>query len=254
MAVARLTHSFPYGRSLPYANQDRTAMTAKQIPGLSSVIADISIESVARYFGGNGYIANKMTSDRIRRAIDEVSNLITPMGTYTLHKVSNINPYEKVFLENGSRFCIPECVVDPGTRLVATAIGTLGDKLEKKCRQLANQGEIYESTLFDAVGTAMLDLLGENISTAIEQDGKRLGLAKGPRFAPGLDGYPLEQQRLLFKVADNESVDVFLNSSAIMIPTKSISFFLMLTKTLLTNEETSKCNSCRMTACQYRMV
>ncbi len=226
----------------------------KQIPGLSSIKSDVSVNSVARYFGGNNYIADKKTIERIHGAIDEASSLISPRGTYTLCSVSKMKPGEEMILENGSRLSLPECFADPGTRLIAAAIGTLGDKLEKQCRQLADGGQIYESTLLDSVGTAMLDLLGERISNAIEQDGKRIGLAGGLRFAPGLEGYPLEQQQLLFQIADNESAGVFLNSSAIMIPTKSISFFLMLTATVLKNKETNKCNSCRLVGCRYRIV
>jgi len=226
----------------------------KQIPGLSSIKSDVSVNSVARYFGGNNYIADQKTTDRIYRAINEASSLISPKGTYTLCSVSQMKPGEEMILENGSELSLPECFVDPGTRLVAAAIGTLGIKLEKQCRQLANGGDVYESTLLDSVGTAMLDLLGEKISNAIEQDGKRIGLARGLRFAPGLEGYPLEQQGPLFEIADDESAGVFLNSSAIMIPTKSISFFLLLTTTVLKNKETDKCNSCRLVGCQYRLV
>ena len=201
---------------------------------------------MARYFGGNNYIADEKTIDRIHRAIDEASSLISPRGTYTLCSVSEMKPGEEMIL--------PECFADPGTRLIAAAIGTLGDKLEKQCRQLADGGQIYESTLLDAVGTAMLDLLGERICRTIEQDSNNIGLARGLRFAPGLEGYPLEQQRLLFQMADNESAGVFLNSSSIMMPTKSISFFLMLTTTIQKREETNKCNSCRMTGCRYRIL
>ena len=229
-------------------------MVAKHIPGLSSVKLDISVESVARYFGGNGYIGNQETNDRIRRAIVEASDLIRPKATYSLYSVPGMIPGKEVTLNNGLNLNIPDCGADPGARLVAVAIGTLGNKMEKQCRRLADQGKIYESTLLDAVGTAMLDLLGEKICKMIEQNGNRFGLVKGLRFAPGLDGYPLEEQRLLFRIADNEAVGVFLNSSAVMMPAKSISFFLMLTKTLLKNAGTNKCSSCRMAGCRFRMV
>jgi hypothetical protein len=241
-------------RPLPPSNPAPSVMTAIKIPGLSSIKKDLPIDSVARYFGGTGYKADAATRDRIRRAIDLASELVSPQGTYTLCSVAEISPGVQIFLENGSGLFIPECFVDQGVRLVATAIGTLGGSLEKQCRQLAGEGQIYESTLLDAVGTAMLDLLGEKISRTIAQDGHRLGLFKGQRFGPGLDGYPLEQQKILFGIADNESVGVLLNSSAIMVPTKSISFFLMLTKTVQKNEVTNKCNSCRLTGCKFRMV
>jgi len=254
MTVSRSPHSFPNGRSLPSAYLHDAAMTAKQIPGLSSVKSDVSVESVARYFGGNKYIADKKTIDRIRRAIDEVSSLVTPKGTYTLCSVSEMKPGDPVITGKGLELSIPDCFADSGVRLMASAIGTLGDKLEKQCRQLAREGKIYESTLLDAVGTGMLDLLGEKMCAAIVLDGNLSGLREGFRFAPGLEGYPLEQQQLLFQMADNGSVGVFLNSSAIMLPTKSISFFLMLTETVLKSKETNKCTSCRLVGCRYRVV
>ena len=158
-----------------------------------------------------------------------------------------------MYLYNGLQLIVPDCFDDLGTRLVAISIGTLGEELERQCRSLAKSGEIYESTLFDSVGTTMLDLLSEKISDTIANSCKNDGLLKGERFSPGLDGYPLEHQRLLFDLADNDSVGVSLNSSNIMIPTKSVSFFLVLTKTP-PKQTKNKCNSCRMRNCQFRLM
>jgi len=236
------------------ANLYGAAMKAKQIPGLSSVTQDVCVESVARYFGGTGYIGNKKTDDRIRNAIAKASSLIRPKGTYTLFGVLDYIPGKEVILENGIGLSIPECFTDKGIQFVAAAIGTLGNKLENQTRILADQGKIYESTLLDCVGIAMLDLMGEKICKTIELESYSLGLAKRFRFAPGLEGYPLEQQQQLFLLADNEAVGVLLNSSAIMMPAKSISFFLMLTKTGKKTKEKNKCSSCRMAGCKFRII
>ena len=72
--------------------------------------------------------------------------------------VSTKSSGEKLFLKNSVKLSIPSCCIDPGVRFAAAAIGTLGDNLEKKCRELSRQGKIYQSTLLDAVGTATLDL------------------------------------------------------------------------------------------------
>lgn len=254
MAVDTSNHHVPHGFSLPQANLNGAAMAAKQIPALLSVKHLVSVKAVARYFGGNKYIASEETNDRIRRAIDQAACLVTPQATVTLCRVKDYTPGKEITLENGLKLNLPECVADPGIRLVAAAVGTLGDRLEKHCRDLTANGKIYEATLLDAVGTSMLDLLGRKMSDQIVQDGLEAGLQKGPRFAPGLEGYPMEQQHLLFQIVDNEGVGVFLNSSAIMMPGKSISFFLMLTKTLSETERTNKCSSCKLVKCQFRMA
>jgi len=232
---------------------ESAVMAAEQIPGLTSVISNLSVKSVSRYFGGAGYIPDKKTVTRIQHAITDATALITPSGTFTLCPVSTKSSGEKLFLKNDVKLSLPSCCVDPGVRFAAAAIGTLGDNLERKCRELARQGKIYQSTLLDAVGTATLDLCGELMSDAIVQSCHRSGLLKGHRFAPGLDGYPLKYQQQLFKIVDNKSINVFLNSSAIMIPAKSISFFLMLTESQLKIDETTKCRTCRMNKCQYRL-
>ena len=215
---------------------------------------EISVESVARYFGGRiGYKPDKKTSGRIERCIADACRLATPKGTYTIVPVTTVNPGKSMCLYNGLQLTVPECFNDLGTRFVAISIGTLGEELESQCRSLAKSGEIYQSTLFDSVGTTMLDLLSEKISDAIAKSYKNDGLLKGERFSPGLDGYPLEQQRSLFNLADSESIGVSLNSSNIMIPSKSVSFFLVLTKTRK-NLTKNKCNSCRMGNCQFRLM
>ena len=232
---------------------ESAVMATEQVPGLISVISNLSVKSVCRYFGGAGYIPDKKTVNRIQHAITDAAALITPTATFTLCPVTGKSSGEELWLKNNVKLSLPSCCVDPGVRFAAAAIGTLGDNLEKKCRELARQGKIYQSTLFDAVGTATLDLCGELISDTIVQSCRQSGLLKGHRFAPGLDGYPLKYQQLLFKIVDNKSIDVFLNSSAIMIPAKSISFFLMLTESRLKIDETSKCRTCRMNKCQYRL-
>jgi len=235
------------------AESDGAFMTAENIPGLSSIISTVSVESVARYFGGVGYIPDERTVTRISHAITDATALIRPGGTYSLCPIIGKQSGSGLSLKNGLELPIPSCCIDPGARFLAAAAGTLGDKLEKKCRELAQLGKIYQSTLLDAVGTATLDLCGETICNAIVEDSRVSGLRKGYRFAPGLDGYPLKHQLLLFKIVDNKSVGLSLNSSEIMMPTKSISFFLMVTENRLKIDEAGKCRSCRMSKCQFRL-
>ena len=246
MEKSRLTNFPPNIHPSP----SPTKLTAE----FSSVTKDVSIDHVARYFGGNGYKPDEKTSERIRQCIDVAAECVTPKATYTIFPVAGIIAGKEIILENGLKLSLPECFTDSGTTLMATVIGTLGEGLEEKCRDLASSGKIYESTLFDAVGTAMLDLMSDEICKRIENIGKQSGLLRGERLGPGIDGYPLEQQHQLFKLAGNESINVSLNSSAIMIPTKSISFFMMLTTTAHKSETKHKCSVCRLPNCQFRML
>jgi hypothetical protein len=229
-------------------------LAAQHITGISHVITDLTIESVCRYFGGNKYSPDNSTIQRVHQCIDEASKLVTPQATYHLFKVLQTIPGEKIILEKGSQLSVPDCFEVSDAQLVSVVIGTLGAELEEHCRYLASKNEIYQSTLFDALGTAMLDLLSEHVCTVISDRCIQYDLVRGPRFAPGIDGYPLEQQRVLFELADNASVGVSLNSSAIMVPTKSISFFQTLTKSSDKRSLKNKCSRCKMVRCQFRQV
>lgn len=229
--------------------------TVHEVLELSSVGAGISVDSVARYFGGNRYKPDAQTAARIQHCIQAASRLATPRATYSLHKVSQAISETQLMLANGTRISVPECLEASASQLVGIVVGTLGADLEKHCRDLAARGEVYQSTLFDAVGTATLDLLTEEVSRIIAHKGASSGLAPGPRFAPGIDGYPLEHQHLLFQIADHTSIGVSLNSSAIMVPAKSISFFqTLLLRAGPTKRLKNKCSQCRMADCQYRMA
>lgn len=238
--------------SLPDLSPGESA--AHHITDISGVTADISIESVCRYFGGNKYRPDKSTIRRVQHGIDEAAKLVSPQATYRLYNVTRTIQGEKIILEEGTHIGVPDCFEASGTHMVGVVIGTLGDGLEKHCRQLAADNQVYQSTLLDAIGTTMLDLLSEHVSSVISDCCSRYGLTAGSRFAPGIDGYPLEQQKLLFKLADSTSVGVSLNSSTIMTPTKSISFFQTLTPQHSKQGIENKCSRCRLVNCQFRII
>ena len=247
--------SFSLHTHSPLSSTISSATTAARlVAGLEIGETDISIESVATYFGGNGYAPTQTTKNRIRHCIGVAAGLVAPKATYTLFPISSVVVGKEVTLEDRTRLSLPQCFTDSSARLLAVSIGTLGSGLEKHCRKLASGGDIYESTLLDAIGTAMLDLVGENICNTLEEIGKQYGLVTGSRFAPGIDGYPLEQQHQLFQMADNASVGVSLNTSAIMTPTKSISFFVVLTQTVSKSKTNNKCSLCRLRNCQFRRL
>lgn len=254
MGKNRLTDDIEVNHQAPSSACFTSETTAQHCTDLSSVFTEVSVESVARYFGGNRYTPDEKTAARILRTISVAAGLAAPLAIYHLFKVSQTVPGEQLVLENGTVLSVPNCLEASGARLVGVAIGTLGAGLEEHCRSLAADGDIYLSTLFDAIGTTMLDLVSERICKDIAEHCKHFGLTRGPRFAPGIDDYPLENQQVLFELADHTSAGVSLNASSIMVPTKSISFFQTLTKTSHSEKSKNKCNQCRLPNCQFRVI
>jgi hypothetical protein len=227
-------------------------MTSQLSIDRAAILKDVSVAAVARYFGGSCYSLTARTRERIIHGIAEAAEFVVPRASFQLLPVSGAIAGNVAQLENGMALPLPGCCPDAKINSVAAVIATLGDGLEGYCRRLAEKGEIYASTLLDAVGTVMLDLLGDRVHAVVAGTCAGQGLAVGRRFAPGINGYPLEYQHLLFKLVDHGAIGVALNSSAIMVPAKSISFFLPITAGADDAKAPHKCFDCAMPQCQFR--
>lgn len=212
------------------------------------------IEAVERYFGGNGYSADTRTRDKIQDAIDRACRIVSPRMAFAIMPVLSANPDgASIHFSGGQSLPVPDCARNSTARFLAAAIGTLGKALENECRLLAAQHHIYQSTLLDSVGTAMLDALDTEIRGLIDAECRLRGLFSGVRFAPGLNGYALDHQQTLFQLADGLSVDVSLNEAFMMEPVKTISFFSLIGGNPVENKHPEKCLNCRLPHCQYRI-
>lgn len=141
-----------------------------------------------------------------------------------------------------------------GPVYLAASLGTLGPGLETRSRELSEQGHLFQATLLDAVGTAMLDHLGRILRLDLERQARDRELFLGPRFSPGLDGYPMEPQALLCRLTQAEDLGVSLNQALIMEPVKSISFFSLISLTPGRPASGNKCRECTFASCQFRMA
>jgi hypothetical protein len=210
------------------------------------------IEAVERYFGGSSYSADPKTREIICDAVRHACRIVSPLMAFSVKAIQSADTDGTLTLSSGEILPVPDCLCNLTARFLTAAIGTLGKELETECRFLAAQHHIFQSTLLDAVGTAMLDVLDTKIRTTIDTEHRFQGFFSGVRFAPGLNGYPLEHQQILFQLADGLSVDVRLNEAFMMEPVKTISFFSLIGCQKMENQQPDKCLKCRMPRCQFR--
>jgi len=211
-----------------------------------------SPNAVARYFGGSDYPLSGKTRQQIRAGVEQGLEMVKPVVSYRAMPVGDVESVCKNVWPEGAIAEILTGNMDGHARYLAVYIGTLGDTLETMCRDLADRNRMYQSLLLDAVGTAILDLLGTLCSDIVECHVKQLGLFTGCRLGPGLNGFSLESQALLFDLLGKESAGVHLNESFIMQPAKSISAFTLYTDTEQPKNPGSKCLQCTMKQCQFR--
>ncbi len=211
-----------------------------------------SPKSVARYFGGPDYPLSRKTRPKIHAGIEQGLEMIKPVVSYRAMPVGDIEHVCKNVWPERAIAEIPTSNMDGHSRYLAVYVGTLGNTLETMRRDLVDRNRMYQSLLLDAVGTAILDLLGTLCSDIVECHTKQLGLFTGCRRGLGSNGFSLGSQALLFDLLGAESAGVHLNEALIMQPIKSISAFTIYSDVGQPKNPGSKCLYCTMKQCQFR--
>ena len=118
---------------------------------------EVTPQMVQRYFGGSRYVARDHTKQKISAGIEKARQLARPRGAIFLRRIKTRSPNSRFLLDGGGTLTCPSESFSEDMRGVAAALITLGGGLERYCRQQAAQGDIYDSVLLDAVGTALLE-------------------------------------------------------------------------------------------------
>lgn len=209
-------------------------------------------EAIARYFGGAGYSLTPKAQKRIQEDIDQAISMINPLAGYRVIPVEKIKNRSFCGSPDGPFSDISFGISESTIRHFAVYLATLGGALEMSCRELASRNRMYQAMLLDAIGTAMLDTLGERIEKVVDLQARRLALFTGCRLGPGLNGVALENQALLFDLLAGDTVGVHLNESFVMQPSKSISAFVLFSDSEQREGIGNKCTRCEMKQCQFR--
>ncbi len=215
--------------------------------------ADLAVrpDQVARYFGGAQYVPDPGTRERIAAAAAAGLRLIRPAAAVGLHPIVETIPGGDIVLADGAVLTGGAALCGPQNVYLAAVVGTLGPGLEAHSRELTRGGDLYTATLMDAVGVALLDRLGEILHGELSRRAAKRGLFCGCRLGPGLNGFPVEAQRLIFTLTDAGAIGVTLNDSLVMTPVKSISFLAPLGPAR-ERPPAAKCDACGLKNCQFR--
>ena len=174
--------------------------------------------------------------------IEDSYQLINPKALYTsltIKKITNGG----IILENEKRLkssllvkklkCSPELIF---------YLITIGDKLEKRMRELS--GDILQAFILDRIGTYALELSTEYLEKLVK---KEKNYQKISKFSPGSTRFwNIEEQKVIFEILESEKIGVRLTDSYLMIPQKSVSGLMGLTR-----QEFYECQICKK-ECDYR--
>jgi hypothetical protein len=215
----------------------------------------VSPQAVGRYAGGSRYKLDARMKSLATTILKTASVLVKPVYTYVVHSTELINPQKGIRLKTGSYIEIPEEENDPQIVSLAAVVCTLGSALEKETHRLMDNGDLLTAMFLDAAGVAKLEMLAHMARIEIKNKAAAVGFFTGCPFGPGYNHMPLDSQTILFDHLDAESIGVRLNESGVMLPMKSISFWLRVTRDQKAAEDHGyKCQKCEMKNCLYRKV
>ena len=128
---------------------------------------------------------------------------------------------------------------------------TIGSQLEQYVADVLTTDPAYGLAL-DSVGSIAVEALSVDACARFEAQAKSAGLYTSVPLSPGMIGWPVAEGQLqIFSNLDAELIDVTLNEHAMMIPRKSISMILGLSRTPFTSGRTCDFCSLRVT-CRYQ--
>lgn len=130
-------------------------------------------------------------------------------------------------------------------------LATLGMGVDLLIRRMA----VTDSALAAAVSACASAYIDEYIDDVLKAEGERLLRERGefftPRFSPGYGDMPLSMQPALLLWLGAEKLGVYLTETFFMIPEKSVSAFLGITKEPRHGCHT-QCERCARTDCAFR--
>lgn len=157
--------------------------------------------------------------------LDDLPELLSLGAVYDVLSVRDFH-HRSVELEGGFAFEGPLAArALAGAEKVALAVCTIGIALEERMKELFSEDPVRAMAL-DGAGVAAL---GE-VSDAVIEDIRRMAEShqwgSGMRAQPGQEGWPIQQQKVLFECLPTGEIGVRLTDSYLMIPRKSVSFVI----------------------------
>jgi hypothetical protein len=160
----------------------------------------------------------------------QTQELIKPIVAYEMYKIIGIEP-EKITIEGD--FCISGSLLPErltGASFLVILVSTIGPRLEDRVKEYTLSKETFKGMMLDGIGSSAMHSITQDVCAFISKQIETEGNKPGPAFLPGMPGFPLTEQVSLLKLAKAERIGVTLSSSGIMVPRKSTSRVIGISK------------------------
>ncbi|UCF79032.1 MAG: hypothetical protein JSW03_01860 [Candidatus Eiseniibacteriota bacterium] len=135
---------------------------------------------------------------------------------------------------------------------IALSICTIGLALEERVSEYSNAGELAKALVLDSAGSTLAEAACDFANERICAMAAEQSLHAAPRTSPGYGRWKVEEQETIFRLLPADSVGVSLTKSYMMVPRKSVSFAVRLSKEEPSGESVSPCRRCGRKNCEFR--
>lgn len=184
----------------------------------------------------------------VQALINEIDTLIRPKFTYKVYNglpsdCSTIE-VEDIHLDVGD---VIGNLLNGATQYIVFA-ATTGKEFQVYLDQVKIEGDLLKTYFVDTIGSFIVELVGDILEITLE---KEIGFQKHTnRFSPGYCGWNLIEQRKIFELLQEETIDITLSDVCLMNPVKSISGIIGVGD--LVRQKQYACNYCTQQTCFKR--
>ena len=212
--------------------------------------ADINRQEIYRYLGYRGIKGDENTDRIIDSCIKEVlevsdmrhfyKRFSLEFGSNNLIKIDRMEFESKSLSKNFA-----------GCKEVFLFAATLGMEVDRVLGRYVKLN-MLRAAVFQSTAAAVIEAYCNLLQSQIEEEVKDEGLYLRPRFSPGYGDVNLEVQKDFLSLIDSpKTVGIILNEGGMMIPEKSVSAFMAISKEK-TDCSRQGCEICGKKDCAYK--
>lgn len=198
-----------------------------------------------------GHKVPTRVSSLVDRHIESASKLIEPQYSCVIRDVDRVEE-AKVFLGDITFESPIIAQLMQVCQKAAIFAVTIGGLLEMKVEQLARAGRVLPAAVVDAVGSDAAEQAATVVQNRVRGIANAQGLDISLRFSPGYCDWDIGQQTMIFHALNGRSAGIRLTDSCLMVPRKSVSGVIGMSRHADELETWSPCKSCERRNCPGR--
>lgn len=133
--------------------------------------------------------------------------------------------------------------------LLAATIGRAADLLIQKY----SFTNLAKAAMVQAAGAALIESYVDELEAVVREGAKERGFCLRPRFSPGYGDFLLDYQKDIFALLEcSKRMGLTLSEGNLMMPSKSVTALIGLTKEERTFDKEGSCRQCESTDCEFR--